>query len=74
MARRYEYYFRVVKYCFQLNEKIIFIFSRHRVMFFLLYGQKSEQANRENRNLAGKHARFSRVTFFSYFHLCFSLR
>ena len=48
MARRYEFYFRVakqyitnersewVKYCF-CHEKIKFISSSHRVMFFLLY-------------------------------------
>ena len=57
MARRYDYYFQVgktifyerayrVKYCFQ-HKKIIFISSSYRVMFFLLYGQKSKQANRE---------------------------
>ena len=36
-------------------------------MFFLLYSQKSEQANRERINPAGKHTRFSRVTYF--FHI-----
>ena len=35
-----------------------------RVMFFLLLGQKSEQANREHINAAGKHTLFSRVTYF----------
>ena len=35
-----------IEYCFQ-HEKIIVISSSYRVMFFLLYGQKSEQANRE---------------------------
>ena len=51
MARRYEFYFRVAKqyftskrsewvqYCF-CHEKIKFISSSHRVMFFLLYRQK----------------------------------
>ena len=40
MARRYEFYFRVAKkYCF-CNEKIKFISSSRRVMFFLLYRQK----------------------------------
>ena len=51
VARRYEFYFRVakqyftnkrsewVKYCF-CHEKIKFISSRRRVMFFLLYQQK----------------------------------
>ena len=51
VARRYELYFRVakqyftnersewVKYCF-CNEKIKFISSSRRVMFFLLYRQK----------------------------------
>ena len=51
MARRYEFYFRVakqyftnerserVKYCFSY-EKIKFISSSRRVMFFLLYRQK----------------------------------
>ena len=35
MARRYEFYFRVAKqYC---HEKIKFISSSRRVMFFLLY-------------------------------------
>ena len=38
VARRYEIYFRVVKYCF-CHEKIKFISSSHRVMFFLLYRQ-----------------------------------
>ena len=36
-------------------------------MFFLLYGQKSEQANREHKNPVGKHTHFSRVTYF--FHI-----
>ena len=37
MARRYEFYFRVAKqYCFY-HEKIKFISSSRRVMFFLLY-------------------------------------
>ena len=51
MARRYEFYFRVakqyfthslrsfVKYCF-CHQKIKFISSSRRVMFFLLYRQK----------------------------------
>ena len=51
MARRYEFHFRVakqysthslrsfVKYCF-CHEKIKFISSSPRVMFFLLYRQK----------------------------------
>ena len=51
MARRYEFYFRVakqyftnersewVKYCF-CHEKIKFISSSRRVMFFLLYRHK----------------------------------
>ena len=39
VARRYEFYFRVAKkYCF-CNEKIKFISSSRRVMFFLLYRQ-----------------------------------
>ena len=50
VARRYEFYFRVakqyfthslgsfVKYCF-CHEKIKFISSSRRVMFFLLYRQ-----------------------------------
>ena len=36
-------------------------------MFFLLYGEKSEQANREHINPAVKHTRFSRVAYF--FHI-----
>ena len=36
VVRRYELYFRVVKYCF-CHEKIKFISSSRRVMFFLLY-------------------------------------
>ena len=52
VARRYEFYFRVakqyftnecsewVKYCF-CHEKIKFISSNRRVMFFLLYRQKN---------------------------------
>ena len=51
------------KYCFQ-HEKIIVISLSYRVMFFLLYDQKSKQANREHINPAEKHARFSRVTYF----------
>ena len=39
MARRYEFYFRVAKYCF-CHSKIKFISSSRRVMFFLLYRQK----------------------------------
>ena len=40
MARRYEFYSRVAKqYCF-CHEKIKFISSSRRVMFFLLYRQK----------------------------------
>ena len=46
------------------HEKIISISSRYRVMFSLLYDQKSEQANREHFKTAGKHTRFSRVTYF----------
>ena len=34
------------------HEKIIFISSSYRVMFFLLYGEKSKQANREHINPA----------------------
>ena len=41
MARRYEFYFRVVKYCF-CHEKIKFISSSCRVMFFLLYRPADE--------------------------------
>ena len=52
-----------VEYCFQ-HEKVIFISSSYRAMFVLLYGQKSEQANIEHINPAGKHTRFSRVTYF----------
>ena len=47
--------------------KIIFISSSYRVMFFLLFGLKSEQANREHVNPAGKPTRFSRVIFFHIF-------
>ena len=39
VARRYEFYFRVAKYCF-CHEKIKFISSSRLVMFFLLYRQK----------------------------------
>ena len=39
MARRYEFYFRVAKQYFY-HEKIKFISSSRRVMFFLLYRQK----------------------------------
>ena len=31
---------------------MVFISSNYRVMFFLLFGQKSEQANREHANPA----------------------
>ena len=52
MARRYEFYFRVAKkYCF-CNEKIKFISSSRRVMFFLLYRQngidKTIEGNYQN--------------------------
>ena len=40
------------------QEKVIFISSSYRVMFFVLYGQKSKQANREHVNSAGKHTCF----------------
>ena len=43
MARRYEFYFRVAKQYFtneRSHEKIKFISSSRRVMFFLLYRQK----------------------------------
>ena len=63
MARRYEFYFRVakqyftkslrsfVKYCF-CHEKIKFISSSRRVMFFLLYRQKDNDKviERNDRN------------------------
>ena len=41
-ARSYEFYFRMVKYCccFFYHEKIKFIPLSHRIIFFLLYGQK----------------------------------
>ena len=39
VARRYEFYFRVAKQYF-CHEKIKFISSSRRVMFFLLYRQK----------------------------------
>ena len=53
VAQRYEYY------CLFQHEKIIFIYSSCYVIFFLLYGQKSEQANRDHINPVGKHTRFS---------------
>ena len=43
MERRYEFYFRVAKQYFtneRSHEKIKFISSSRRVMFFLLYRQK----------------------------------
>ena len=43
MAQRYEFYFRVAKQYFtneRSHEKIKFISSSCRVMFFLLYRQK----------------------------------
>ena len=43
MGRRYEFYFRVAKQYFtneRSHEKIKFISSSRRVMFFLLYRQK----------------------------------
>ena len=40
------------------------ISSSYGVMFLLLYGQKSEQANREQINPAEEHTRFSRTYFF----------
>ena len=63
-ATRYEHYFRVVKLkeLFSTRENNIRIFQLP-VMFLLLSGLKSEQANREHRNPAGKHTRFSRVIF-----------
>ena len=44
--------------------RTVFISSSYRAMFYLLYGQKSEQANSEHINPAGKHTRFSRVPYF----------
>ena len=41
----------------------MFISSSYRVMFFILYGQKSKQANREHINPAGKH------THYIFFHI-----
>ena len=87
MARRYEYYFQVVKtmrsfvqYYFQ-HEKIIFISSSYRVIFLLLHGQKSEQVNREHINPEGNTRVFHALHIFSYLHWwrygnyeCFSLR
>ena len=52
VAQRKEYYFGVVK--------TILFSSSYRVLFFLLYGQKSEQANREN----PRETCFSRATYF----------
>ena len=76
MARRYEYDFRVVKTIFhdraQRVDKILFSTQENNIHIFKLSCsvlQKSEKANREHINLAGKHARFSRVVyFFSYLH------
>ena len=48
VARRYEYYFRVVK-----------------TIFFILYGQKSGQANRKSRGKT--RAFFTRYIFFHIF-------
>ena len=59
VAQRYEYYFQVVKTIFYeqmqgeskilfQHKKIKFISSSYHVMFFLLYGQKLEQVNREH--------------------------
>ena len=55
--------------CFFSSNNIILFWSGENIVFntrffFLLYGQKSEQANREHINPAGKHSRFSRVTCF----------
>ena len=64
MARRYEFYFRVVKTIFYeraqrvskilffYQEKIKFVSSSHRVIFFLLYGQEYFCTNNSAR--AGK--------------------
>ena len=38
VARRYEFYVRVARYC-SCHENIKFISSSQRVMFFLLYGE-----------------------------------
>ena len=53
VAQRYEYY------CLFQHEKVIFICSSCYVMFFLLYGQKSEQANRGHINPGEKRTRLS---------------
>ena len=45
MARRYEFYFRVAKYCF-CHEKIEFISSSRRVMFFLDIDKKTSMKYR----------------------------
>ena len=64
MARRYEFYFRVVKTIFYeraqrvskilffYQEKIKFVSSNHRVIFFLLYRQEYFCTNNSAR--AGK--------------------
>ena len=59
----YERVQRVSKIFFSTREDNIHI-SSYRVMFFLLYGQKSEQVNKEHINAAGKRTRFSCVTYF----------
>ena len=51
------------KILFSTREGNIHI-SSYRVKLFLLYGQKSEQVNKEHINPAGKRTRFSRVTYF----------
>ena len=44
VTRRYEYYFRVVKTIFSERAQRVSA-VKYRVIFFLLYGQKSKQAS-----------------------------
>ena len=57
MARRYDF--------FSMENNIS---SSHHVMFFLLYGQKSQQANREHINTTQKN-----TPVFSIYFLLMSL-
>ena len=45
--------------CWKQLENNIHIFAPPcNIFYILLYGQKSEQANREHSNTAGKHTRY----------------
>ena len=62
VARRYEFYFRVAKqYCF-CREKIKFISSSRRVMFFLLYRHADDVVFDDFRRFPTTFRRFPKIS------------